>query len=54
MPEKTKKIFFQIRLPEELMSGVKSKANELGISQNSVIALAVDNYIKSYRAQEVK
>ncbi len=45
--EKTKKNTFSLRLTEELKNSVKNKANELGISENAVISLAVNNYVKS-------
>jgi hypothetical protein len=35
-----------LRLADNLKSGVEIKANELGISENAVISLAVSEYIR--------
>ncbi|MBU2701094.1 hypothetical protein Ga0466249_002205 [Sporomusaceae bacterium BoRhaA] len=51
---KPKIINMSLRLNEKLKAGIERKANDLGISANAAISLAVDEYIKSQQLFQAK
>lgn len=48
---KPKMITVSLRLVDNLKKDVENTANELGISENAVISLAVSEYIKSIKKE---
>lgn len=46
----SKKRGFALRINEELKSDIKRKSQELNISENALINLAINNYLKSLGA----
>lgn len=49
--EKVEKVKFTLRIPKNKKNNLKEKADNLGLSENGAILVAIDNYIKEEQSK---